>query len=252
MRTSSKPKSTSSRPKRVDRDSGDPNVEISIDHTSAPRTKKSKFRPKKAHAAPEVSDRDTELAGSAALGTAVSTKVKKKKGPRTVEGAKTKIRRLRQGIPTEEELIAELPQVASQEQEHLDEYLHMFRKLKRLIRKAEKDCLESNNPRGYYAVCTLYSAQREVIADIRSVSDMSTQVKHLEEHVLQPMIRSLGQNLLDSFYQVRKLLIETTRPAETQFALSKYEELTKEQGKYLQSVYAEANDKITKFMLGGA
>jgi len=147
--------------------------------------------------------------------------------------------------------MAELPKVTSQEQEHLDEYLHMFRKLRRLTRKAERDCLNSNNPRGYYAVATLYSAQREVIADIRSVSDMSTQVKHIEDNVLQPMVRSLGQNLLDSFYQVRKLLIETTKPADTQFALQKFEEITKEQGKFLQTMYADANDKVSKFMLGG-
>lgn len=172
-------------------------------------------------------------------------------GPSSVAGAKRKAARLKVGIPTEEQLLDELPVVTTtQEQEHLDEYLHMFRKLRRLIRKAEKDCLETNNPRAYYAVCTLYSAQREVIADIRAVSDASGQVKYLDDHVLQPLTRSLGQNLLDVYYQVRKLIIETSNPKDTQFAIAKHEELIKEQGRFLQATYQEYSSKTSKYLLG--
>ena len=175
----------------------------------------------------------------------------KTKKARTAEGALRKIGRIKEGLISEEDLMGSLPHASSQEQEHLNAYLHMFKKLKTLIKKAEEDCLNTNNPRNYYAVCTLYSAQREVIADIRSVTDMSGQVQHIENNVLQPMTRSLGQNLLDSFYQVRKLIIETSKPGETQFALTKFEEITKEQGKFLQNAYADALTKVNTFMLGG-
>ena len=243
------------KPRRGPRET-DPS-EIEIDHNSGmPRAPTKKHKPVKRETAEEPEDAKKVLAldgrqtGKRArrLGSGESDASGSKIG-----AAKRKAARLKSGIPTEAELLAELPAVTTtQEQEHLDEYLHMFRKLRRLIRKAEKDCMESNNPRGYYAVCTLYSAQREVIADIRAVSDSSGQVKYLDDHVLQPLTRTIGQNLLDVYYQVRKLIIETSNPKDTQFAIAKHEELIKEQGRFLQSSYQEYLSKTSKYLLGGS
>lgn len=174
-----------------------------------------------------------------------------KKKPRTVESAKNKIAVLQQQLPTsEQELLEMVPAASSQEKQQIDEYLHMFRRLSKLIRKAEKQCMKSGQSRDYYALCTLMSQQREVIADIRSVTDMSGQVDQLDTNVLQPMSRSIGQNMLDVFYMLRKLIIEVSKPEETQFALSKLNEITTEQGKYLQMQYQDAVGKVGKIMLG--
>lgn len=179
-------------------------------------------------------------------------KKKKKKKPKTVEGAKRKLARLQEEVSSELALIEEMPvAVSSQEQLQLEEYLHMFRKLGKLIRKAEKQCMKSGQSRDYYALCTLMSQQREVIADIRSVSDMSGQVGQLETDMLQPMVRQVGQNMLDSFYQLKKLIVDTCRPEETQFALGKLNEITTEQGKFLQTQYHAALEKVNRIMLGG-
>lgn len=175
---------------------------------------------------------------------------KKKKKKASLDGAKRKKDKLQAAISTDLATIENLPVVSTQEKEQLDEYLHMFRKLAKLIRKAEKQCMKSGQSRDYYALCTLMSQQREVIADIRSVSDMSGQVNQLDMDMLQPMARSIGQNMLDGFYQIRKLLVETTRPEETQFALSKLNEITQEQGKFLQAQYSNANEKVHRIMLG--
>lgn len=234
--------------------------EIEIDHNSGmPKAPKAKKRPaaKRANEAqePEVEKKFLALDGRP------EAKKRRRRGAESedpspgsvgkIKAAKRKAARLKADVPTEDELLAEIPAVTTtQEQEHLEEYLHMFRKLRRLIRKAERDCLESNNPRGYYAVCTLYSAQREVIADIRAISDASGQVKYLDAHVLQPLTRTIGQNLLDVYYQVRKLIIETSNPKDTQFAISKHEELIKEQGRFLQSSYQEYLTKTSKYLLG--
>jgi len=241
---------------------GDPNVlsEIEIDHNSGmPRAPTAKKRPAARRSeAPEPEVEKKFLAldgrpeakkrrrrGAESEGPAAQGPVSK------IKAAKRKAAAMKADVPTEEELLADIPAVTTtQEQEHLEEYLHMFRKLRRLIRKAERDCLESNNPRGYYAVCTLYSAQREVIADIRAISDASGQVKYLDDHVLQPLTRSVGQNLLDVYYQVRKLIIETSNPKDTQFAISKHEELIKEQGRFLQASYQEYLIKTSKYLLG--
>lgn len=167
--------------------------------------------------------------------------------------AKKKAKRLREEIPSEEALLEQLPQLApdSQEKIHLDEYLHMFRRLQRLVRKAEKTCLaENSNSREYYALCALYSQQREVIADIRSVSDMSGQVATLESSVIRPAISSIGQNVLDSMFQIKKVIMECSSPDKTQAALLAIEQITSEQGKFLQHQYGLAVDKVSSILLG--
>lgn len=198
------------------------------------------------YAAPDAPKKKKSLSSASLV--VVETPKKKKKG--SVEGAKKKKDKLQAAITTDLALIENMPMASSQEKEQLDEYLHMFRKLAKLIRKAEKQCMKSGQSRDYYALCTLMSQQREVIADIRSVSDMSGQVAQLDTNMLQPMARSIGQNMLDGFYQIRKLIIETCRSEETQFALGKLNEITNEQGKYLQSQYSLANEKVSQIMLG--
>lgn len=199
------------------------------------------------YAAPDAPKKKKSLSSASSVAVVEEPK-KKKKG--SLDGAKKKKEKLQAAISTDLALIENMPMASSQEKEQLDEYLHMFRKLAKLIRKAEKQCMKSGQSRDYYALCTLMSQQREVIADIRSVSDMSGQVAQLDTNMLQPMARSIGQNMLDGFYQIRKLIIETSRPEETQFALAKLNEITNEQGKYLQSQYSLANEKAAQIMLG--
>ncbi len=140
--------------------------------------------------------------------------------------------------------------VEKQEDEYLEEYLHIFKRLKVLIRIHEEKCRESKNARDVYALNVLYSQQREVIADIRAVTDMSHQVDQLVNDVLQPMTRSIGQNALNVFYQMRKLLTETTPPEKTQRALNELETLIMEQGKFIQQEYSVAEQKITTLLVG--
>lgn len=219
---------------------------LKIDY-AAPEDKPKK---KKLLAAPDAEPKKkkkTELA------TSSEEKVKKKKKKKgSLEVAKKKQAKLQAAITEELAMIENLPPVAStQEQQQLDEYLHMFRKLAKLIRKAEKQCMKSGQSRDYYALCTLMSQQREVIADIRAVSDMSGQVAQLESNVLQPMARSIGQNMLDGFYQMKALIVNVCKPEETQFALNKLNEVTTEQGKFLQAQYQNAVERVSQIMLGG-
>jgi hypothetical protein len=164
--------------------------------------------------------------------------------------AKRKARRLAKDLPTVAEIEQEIEQKAvsanPQEQQHLEEYIRMFRMLRRMCRKAERQCLKSGQSRDYYAYCTLLSQQREVINDIRAIADSSQQIHILDDTVLQPFARSIGQNLLDSFYQLRRLTTETSAPDQTQFALKKQDEIVKEQGRYLQHMYQRALEQMTK------
>lgn len=174
----------------------------------------------------------------------------KKKKKKTLAGALVKKEKLEKAIKSELAEITLVPTANSQEQEQLEEYMNMFRKLGKLIRKAEKQCMKSGQSRDYYALCTLMSQQREVISDIRSVTDMSSQVAAIENDVLQPLIRSIGQNTLDVFYQLKKLIVSVSIPKETQFALAKLSEITKEQGTHMHVQYGNALEKVNKMLMG--
>lgn len=173
----------------------------------------------------------------------------------SVSKAERKARRMKDKMPSDQEVLDAIPTLApdSQEKKHLDEYLHMFHRLQKLIRKCEKQCLEPGkraDQRDLYALCTLYSQQREVIADIRSVSDMSSQVATMESTVVRPMISTIGQNVLDTMFQIKKIIMECSAPEKTQAALVLLERVTAEQGKFLQYQYGVANEKVSSILLG--
>lgn len=209
---------------------------------------------KKKRSGKDVSDTEITIAHAAPLKSkntkdSTTKTVKKKKKKRTVEGAQKKIARTKDKISQELAEIEQMP-VNPGEKEYVAEYLLMFSKLQRIARKMEKQCLEKPNPRDLYALSTLYSQQREVIADIRAVTDLSGQVEMLIDGVLQPMVKSVGQNLLDSYYQMRKLISEIAKPEEKKFALGKLDELVKDQGMFLQQSYASSVEHISTILLG--
>lgn len=162
---------------------------------------------------------------------------------------KDKLKTLRsQSVIREEELEV----VATDEREHIQEYVRMFKKLRALAKKLEIDCLEGNGGRGVYALCTVYSQQREVIADIRTLTDLSGQVQMLDEQVLQPMTRAVGQQVLNVYYQLRRLLTETTEKKQTQFALDKLELLVKDLSGVLQDQYTVSAGRTYDLMMIGS
>lgn len=151
----------------------------------------------------------------------------------------------------EQQLLSKIPVAGPDEKEYLVEYLRMFRRLKRLIKQAYDNAYESGSSRDAYAICTLMSQQREVIADIRTVTDLSGQVQILIENLLQPFVRNIGQVMLDGYYQTRRLVMETTEKKETQFALQKLNELTTDQSRALQDLYEHATVQLNQILVGG-
>lgn len=180
-------------------------------------------------------------------------KTKKKKKKRTVEGATSKLERRTDKLNSalREIDIEEIARnVHPGEREVLEEYVWLFNKVGRLIRRTEKRALKSGQSRDIYALSTLISQQREIIADIRTLSDMSGQIEMFKHQVLQPMSSSLAQNLLDSYYQLRRLIMEVVKPKETQFALGKLEAIVKEMSKFLQVQYQESSGRVDQLLSG--
>lgn len=181
------------------------------------------------------------------------TKTKKKKKKRTVEGATGRLERRTEKLNAALRTI-DIEEIARNvhpgEREVLEEYVWMFNKIGRLIRRTEKRALKSGQSRDIYALSTLISQQREIIADIRTLSDMSGQIELFKNQVLQPMSSSLAQNMLDSYYQLRRLIMEVVKPKETQFALGKLEAIVKEMSKFLQLQYQESSVRVDHLLSG--
>ncbi len=188
------------------------------------------------------------------LAVTVKTTDAEKPHKGSVSKAKKRAAKLKDGLLDEEQvtaLVEAIPTASTQEKQHLDEYLHMFRKLKLLIRKAERTCLKDGaNSREFYALCALYSQQREIIADIRSVTDLSGTVAAMDTNVIRPLVSAMGQNVLDSMFQIRKIILECGKEELIQAALFKLEGVTKEQGVFLQLQFGRSMDSATSLLLG--
>lgn len=186
----------------------------------------------------------------------IAPKKRKRKGERkerTPEMAKKKLKRQQEKLDNalEEIDIEKLARnVKPGERDYLEEYVWMFNRVGRLIRSAEERAIKSGQAKDIYALNVLINQQREIIADIRTLTDMSGQMILMRDMVLQPMTSALAQNLLDSYYQLRRLISETALPKQTQFALEKLDEITKEQSKFIQIQYSDSTDRLERIMSG--
>lgn len=175
-----------------------------------------------------------------------------KRTSRSLNSAKRKLKRRQDFLEQNEAVVerAEAMVVNNDESEYLKEYLSLYKKLKKLVRKANKKALTTGQSREYYALCTLMSQQREVIADLRTLTDLSGQVQMIIEQVMRPMTSEIGQAWLTGYYHMRKLLIETTKEKDTQFALKKLDDITKDLSLMLQQQYETNVTKLSDTMLG--
>jgi hypothetical protein len=201
---------------------------------------------------PKIKKKKISLPDTSASTPPLAPAVKPKKKKTGISASRAKVRKHKAEAAQDEAVLAELEKkvTATDEQEYINEYLFVYRKLKRLLRKAEKNAMVSGKQGDYYAVCTLISQQREVIADIRAISDLSGQVQMLLESSLQPFVSNIGQALVNSFYQQRRLIVETCKPSETQFAIKKLDEITNDVTKALQIYYEQAATKIQEILVG--
>ena len=130
------------------------------------------------------------------------------------------------------------------------EQSRMFFKLRKIARKMEEDIIDSPNPgRMVYALSTLYSQQREVIADIRSVQDMGAQLSEVESEVLDPLRRQIAGSLTDSFYQLKSLLSHVSKEGELKFALNTLTSLMSDVGSAIDQATQKSSVKLQQVLM---
>lgn len=130
------------------------------------------------------------------------------------------------------------------------EYDRMLRYNSRLIRRFNEQLKHSLTSRDVYALSTLMSQQREVINDLRTITDMSQQVGMVYDQAITPFMSDTTQLVTDVYYQLRKLIIETSKPKDTQFALSQLDELIKQIGLGLQTSHSLLRQTVENILIG--
>lgn len=100
------------------------------------------------------------------------------------------------------------------------QYRAMFDKLQQIIEIFEENMLSGTpNGRDVYALSTLYSQMREVIADMRSAKDVSSQIAELESKAYGAFLNSVGQNFIDVYFKLSKDIRTFVKDKEAQHQL---------------------------------
>ena len=165
---------------------------------------------------------------------------------KTVQEIDQKSRELQATVKKQEEALEIPTNIASFEKEYLQEYLRLYDTLKTLCLRVEQRCHSSKGSRDVYALMALYSQQREIIADIRSIKDLSEQVHLLIRHVLQPYTSAIAQSILDMFYHLKKIVKEVCPPEDLDSVTKLLDNLMRDQGKQLQQRYYIAETELFK------
>jgi hypothetical protein len=181
-------------------------------------------------------------------GTDTNLKKKKKKKKKSAVDQLGEMQREARAVDREE--LAN-KQVSDDDKRYFDEYLHIFDQLHEIIRRMEGKVKIMQSSRDIYALMALYQQQREVIADIRSITDYTEHASRIIEDVLVPLFNTLTQKTLDINFQMRKLIIEVAPEESTQKALRVLEDLTREQGRVMQDSLSSMTTDIVKCMSKG-
>lgn len=141
--------------------------------------------------------------------------------------------------------------LALSDKAHHKQYASMFRKLRKMIRLKEEQCLSEDAKNGdYYVLNTLYSQMRETIADIRTIVDMSGQANEMIQNVIVPLSTDTLQLQTDLYYQLKLLISENSRPKRTEYALKRLDGLMLESGKALQHYSDRSRQRVFEILVG--
>ena len=188
--------------------------------------------------------------------------VKKKKGTRsTAEKRKSKedkpatTKALAKMERRKEKLLADmeyLPAVqgAGAGDEFDTQYRGMFENLQTITELFEEKMMKDPSSRDVYALSTLYSQMREVIADIRSAKDVTQQIAELESKAYGAFLQLVGQSYVDLFFKLQKDIRTYVKDKDAQQQLiASLQGLCKDQGDKVQQGYSTMLERVRTVLL---
>ncbi len=130
------------------------------------------------------------------------------------------------------------------------QYREMFANLQHIISMFEERMLQGPTGRDVYALSTLYSQMREVIADIRASKDVSQQIAELESQAYSGFLRSIGQSYVDIYFHLQKDIRQYVKDVDAQEQLlASLKGVCKDQGDIAQASYQTMLEKVRTVLM---
>lgn len=131
-----------------------------------------------------------------------------------------------------------------------EQYRGMFDNLKTICALFEEKMMDSPNSRDVYALSTLYSQMREVIADIRSAKDVTQQIAELESKAYGSFLTLVGQTYVDLFFKLQKDIRMYVKDVDAQGQLiDSLQGAVKDQGDKVQVGYSAMLDRVRTVLM---
>ena len=182
---------------------------------------------------------------------------KKKEQQPTLEKGEKRLAIVKSKVLVEEQAVVELMDkmktriVKTNEDDHLQVYMDMYNKQRRIIRKLEKECLNSKNSQGVYQLATLYTQLRETIASIQNLTDLSEHAEILIERVMRPIFTEIIQDIASTMYVVKLKIKDRLQEKTVKRTFTDIDDITIESGKKLQLSYQKVCESIRQNLIGG-
>jgi len=138
--------------------------------------------------------------------------------------------------------VQEFVQLPAPVDEYDAEARRMFEKLVSMASQLEDQMEERIYNRDVYALNTIYSQIRELIADLRASRDISAQLAEIEQLVLMPYHKTVGQTLIDLLFNLQHSIAKEVRDEDARIMIEKklqntiHECASSLQQEYLQSI----------------
>lgn len=130
-----------------------------------------------------------------------------------------------------------------------NQYRSMFENAVDLASRLEEQMAEKVNSRDIYALNTLYSQIRELIADMRATKDIGQQIAEVEQMALNPYLKQIGQVILDLYFAMQSNISTSVKDKDRrEELLAKLRDASADAGLRIQSEHAQMLDKLRKVL----
>jgi nucleotide-binding universal stress UspA family protein len=131
-----------------------------------------------------------------------------------------------------------------------NQYRAMFENAVDLAQRLEQQMAERVNSRDVYALNTLYSQIRELIADMRSTRDVTQIVSELQRRACDPFVKLMGQVIIDMFFAMQSNISALVKNNDIREELiKKLQNLAADQGARVQDEYGKMLDQVRNVLM---
>ena len=125
---------------------------------------------------------------------------------------------------------------------------NLLKMLTELIPFAEANYRQYGNERAAYALNTLITQMRELIADIQSEHNKSELLMRILTEIMHPRFLLLGQHIIDVFYYLRTSIQPNLKSASELLMIDEINGSAKNTGKFIEEMYKDIQRELTRIV----